>query len=158
AAECEIVLRAAVDVVERSALVDGDVIELGYGQVGHEVPVGAAVEALVDAAIAADTVVLCILWIDPDNVVVDVAPLLAEAAQRPAAVVAHLHVDAHDVDAVGIFRVDVDAGEVHGALIEVVAPFPGLAAIGRAKHATLLVDGFDAGVDDVRIDRCDGEG
>jgi hypothetical protein len=56
AAQREVVLGAAVDVVERRRLVGGDVVELRDRQVVEEAPVGAAVVALVNAAVAADPV------------------------------------------------------------------------------------------------------
>ena len=60
-AEREIVLGAAIDVIERSGAVHGDVVELGDGQVRLEAPVDAAVVAFVDAAIAADQIVARVL-------------------------------------------------------------------------------------------------
>src|SRR5262249_46714409 len=111
----------------------------------------------VDAAVAADAVVAIVPGVDPDGVVVHVPPLLAQAAQRLAAVVAHLHVDAHDIDAVGVFRIDDDAGEGHGAAVEIVAPLPRLAQVGRAKDAAFLVDRFHAGIHDIGIAGRDGE-
>jgi hypothetical protein len=144
--------------IERAAFVDADVVKLRYGQIGHEGPVGAAVEAFVDAAVAADPIVPRVLRVDPNGMIVDVAPLLPELPQLLAAIVAHLHEDAHDVDACGVRGIDNDAGKVHGPLIEVIAAFPGFAQVRRAEDAAFLVDRFDAGVDDVRIRRGNRQG
>jgi hypothetical protein len=52
-----------------------------------EVPVLAAIETLVHAAVAADEVVVCVRRIDPDFVIVDVLVLSPETAQGAAAIV-----------------------------------------------------------------------
>ena len=82
AAEAVVVLRAAVDVIERRVLADGDVVHLRGGQVGFEDPGGGAVEAFVEAAVAAHQVVIVVLRVDPDFVIVHV--LVARAAARSA--------------------------------------------------------------------------
>src|SRR5882724_10805866 len=71
-AERVIVLRAAKHIVERRRVVSGDVIELRDGQVALEKPIRAAVITLIDAAVAADQIMIVIRWVDPDFVIVDV--------------------------------------------------------------------------------------
>src|SRR5581483_2274077 len=89
-AQSVVVLRAAVDVVEGTVFIHGDVVELRNRQVGQEGPVLAAVEALVDAAVATHAIVAWAPRIDPDHVIVHMSPFLSQASQRFAAIVAHL--------------------------------------------------------------------
>ena len=95
-----VVLGAAVDVVEGRVVVDGDLVELGDRQV-RGVAVGlAAIPGLVQSAIAADDQVVRILGIDPEGVIVDVLPALAQRPERLAAVLGDLEQRVHRVDAV----------------------------------------------------------
>jgi hypothetical protein len=71
-------------------------------------PVGAAVERFVNAAVAADEVVIRVLGIDPHFVVVHVFPAAGQRAERSAAVVGDLDEDVHHVNAVAVLRVDDD--------------------------------------------------
>ena len=153
AAEREVVLGAAVDVVKRTGVVHGDVVELRDRQIGHELPVGAAVEALVDAAVAAHEIVIVVAGVDPDLVIVDVLPFFAERVQRLATVVGNLQVDVHDVEPVGIPGIDDDVGVILGLGVEVVALLPGGAEVMGAKDAALLVGCLDDGVDQIGIRR-----
>src|SRR5207302_616355 len=52
-AEAEVILRAAVDVVERLGIIDRDIVKLRDRQVGLENPILAFVERFVDAAVTA---------------------------------------------------------------------------------------------------------
>src|SRR5205823_2423191 len=76
-AEGEVVLGAAVDVVKGERVVDVELVELGDREVGEELVVLAAIEALVQTTVATDEEVLGIVGIDPDDVVVDVLVALA---------------------------------------------------------------------------------
>src|SRR2546423_5855756 len=67
-----IVLRAAKHIIERRRVVSRDVIELGDGQVALEKPIRAAVVTLIDAAVAADQIMIVVRRVDPDFVIVDV--------------------------------------------------------------------------------------
>jgi hypothetical protein len=72
-----VVLRAAVNVIERRVLVHGHVIKLRNRQIALKLPVLGAVEAFIDAAVAADQIVVGIVRIDPQGVIVHVFELLA---------------------------------------------------------------------------------
>src|SRR2546428_651290 len=82
-----IVLGAAKHVIERRGVVGGDVIELGNRKIALKKPICAAVITLIDAAVAADQIVIVIIWIDPDFVIVDVLGSLAQPSQRAATIV-----------------------------------------------------------------------
>jgi len=71
-AERIIILRAAEHVVERCRVVDRDVIELGHRKIRFEVPIATAIPALIDAAVAADKIMIIVCRIDPNLVIVDV--------------------------------------------------------------------------------------
>ena len=76
-AEGEVILGAAVHVIEGGGVIDGDIVELRDGQIREELPVGALVERFVDAAVAADEVVVGVVGIDPDFMIVHMLPAFA---------------------------------------------------------------------------------
>src|SRR5260370_25739579 len=87
AAKAVVVLRTAVDVVERLRVIHGNVIELRDRQIGFENPVLALVETLVHDAVAAHQIAIVVLGIDPDLVIVHVLAAAGKRRQRAAAVV-----------------------------------------------------------------------
>src|SRR5262249_4593733 len=153
----EVVLCPAVDVVERPVVVNGDVVELRHRQIADELPVASAVETLVDAAVAANEIVIGVLRVDPDAVVVDMLPGFAERTERPATVVGNLNEDIHDIDTISVLWVDDKMGIVLGLLVEAVAFLPGFAAIQRAENASVAVDRLDNSVDAIGIRGRGGE-
>ena len=86
AANAVVILRAAIDAVERRVVIHSHVVELGDGKVADEFPVRAAVKALVDSAVAAGEQVLRVRRIDPERVIVDVLLRFAKRPERPPAV------------------------------------------------------------------------
>src|SRR6185295_12882056 len=157
-AEAEVVLGAAVDVVERLVVVEAHAVELRDRQVALEVPARAAVPGLGEAAVAADQQVIGVGGVDPHHVVVDVLVLLAERPEGLAAVLAGLEQHVHGVDAVGIEGIDEQLLIVLRAVRDVVAALlPTAAGVGRAEEAAGLADGLDDGVDGVRLRRREGE-
>src|SRR5581483_11778261 len=86
ATEREVVLGAAVNVIEGRGVVHGHVVELRDRQIGMKAPVGAAVAAFVNAAVAADEVITRIARVNPNLMVIDVLETLAELPERLAAV------------------------------------------------------------------------
>ncbi len=160
AAEGVVVLGSAVDVVDGRRVVHVHPVELRHRQVGEEVPGGPAVEALVQAAVAADEVVVGVVGVDPDRVVVHVLVALAEVSPGLARVVRDLQEDVHRVEALGVLRVDEDLLVVHRAAgVVVAALLPGLAAVRGAEGPARLVGGrgLDESVDGVGLGRGDGE-
>jgi hypothetical protein len=155
--EVEVVLRAAVDVVEGRRVVGRHVVELRDGEVLFEVPVLPAIPALVDAAVAADEVVARVVWIDPDVVVIDVLRSLAQRLERAPAVVRDEDQHVHHVDAIHVFRIGDDARVVHRRHVVGVAPLPTLPAIRRAEDAAPPLLRLDRRVEDVRVRGRDGE-
>ncbi len=95
AAQRVVVLGAAVDVVEGLRVVDRHPVELGDRQVLEEALGRAAVEGLVDAAVAADEEVVGVVGVDPQGVVVDVLVLLADPLEGLAAVDGDLQEGVH---------------------------------------------------------------
>ena len=160
AAEGVVVLGAAVDEVDGRGVVDVHPVELGDGQVRGPLPRGPPVEALVEAAVAPDEVVVGVVGVDPDRVVVHVLVALAEVRPRLAGVVRHLQEDVHRVEALGVLRVDEDLLVVHGAAGDVVAALlPALAAVRGAEGPARLVGGrgLDERVDGVGLGGGEGE-
>ena len=118
-----------------------------------------AVPALVEAAVAADQVVVGVVGVDPDRVVVDVLVALAEVPPGLAGVVGHLEEDVHRVEPLGVLRVDEDLLVVHRRGAVLGALLPGLAPVRRAVGAARLGGGggLDERVDGVGIGRGDRE-
>ena len=153
-AEGEVVLGAAVDVVERLVVVDGDLVELGDRQVGEELPGGAAVTGLVQAAVTADQQAVGVVRVDPHGVVVDVLGDHRHAAEALAAVLGDVQPGVQGVDPVGVLRVGDDLLVVLGTARDVVAALlPVGAGVGRAEEAAGVAGRLDDGVQQVGIDR-----
>ena len=156
-AQGEVVLRAAVDVVERRVVVQRHLVELRHRQVGLELPRLRPVPALVDAAVVAVQVVVRVARVLPEGVVVHVLALLSEAAPAGPPVVGDLRPHVHGDDAVTVgevtedLRVVVAAGVVAAALLERAG------AVGGAEEAAAIVSGLDDRVDVVGIDRRDAQ-
>ncbi len=109
AAEAEVVLGAAVDVVEGLRVVDADAVELRDRQVRLEDPRwrrgrrsrrGRRRSRPAGGRCSSGSIQM--------RVVVDVLVALAEVAQGLAAVLGHLQEDVHGVDAVGVVGIDED--------------------------------------------------
>ncbi len=150
AAEGEVVLGAAVDVVERLAVVDRHLVELHGRQIRLPGPALAAVEGLVDAAVAADDEVIRAFGVDPERVVVDVLVPFADLRERGAGVLGDHQEDVHRVDAPRLLRIGDDLVVVLRAARDVGALLlPALAAVGRAEEAALALGRLDHGVDPV---------
>src|SRR6185312_10348256 len=152
-----VVLGAAVDVVERLGVVHRHVHVLAEREVRLPFPRGGAVPALVEAAVAADEVVIGVGGINPDDVVIDVFVGLAQLVEGGAAVVGDGDGGVEFEDAVGVFGVGGDLSVVHGPGLDGVALLPRCAAVGRAEDAALALGRLDRGVEDARVGRRDGQ-
>src|SRR6185369_14860122 len=149
---------AAVDVVERQVVVDADAVELGDRQVLDEVPVLAAVPALVDAAVVAVDQVVGVVGVDPQRVVVDVLAVLEAGRPSLAAVLADVDRGVHRVDAVEALGVGHQLLVVLRARRDVAALLlPALAAVAGAEEAALVAGRLDPGIEHVGVDRRDAE-
>ena len=107
-AQAQIVLCAAVHVVEGIIVVCRHLVELGHRQIGLEIPGFGVIKSLIDAPVAADQEVVGIVRIDPYAMVVDVLVEFAQVADRLAPVAAHFIVYVGNVNPVDIMRI---AGE-----------------------------------------------
>ena len=139
AADAVVVLRAAIDVVERRVFIHRHVVELAGREVFFEDPGAGAVEALIQAAVASHHIVIVVLRVHPDIVIVDVLVARAELAGGAAAIVGNRNVDAHDVDALFVRRIHHHLGVILRLLIGVVPPLPGDAVIHGAVEAAVAV-------------------
>ncbi len=154
AAERVVVLRPAIDVIKRRAVIDGHAIELRDRQVPLVRPVGGAIEALIDAAVAADEQIVRIVRVDVERVIVNVAILVRHAGERLAPVVRHLHERVKRINPIRVLRVAHQFVVILRAAGVVVAHLrPRLAAIGRAKEAAVFVLRLDDRINDVRVRR-----
>ena len=123
----EVVLGAAVDVVEGLGVVDRDLVELGGRQVAVETPGGAAVPGLVETAVTAGEQVIGVVRVDPQGVVVNVFVGLGHVVEGLAAVLGDLHPGVHRVDGVGVVGIDDQLLVVLGTAADVTATFLQLA-------------------------------
>ena len=152
AAERAVVLRAAVDVVDRRGVVDFDVVELRDRQVAEELPQSPAVPRLVQSAVAALEQVIGVVGIDPDVVVVDVLVALADGPERASAVQRHLRLHARHVQLVGVLRIRMDVLVVHRLRLHVGAALPAVARVVGGVDRGVL-GGLDLGVDQALLRR-----
>ncbi len=155
-----VVLRAAVHVVERQRIVEGQLVELRHRQVLEEPPRLAAVVRFVHAAVAAVQDVVRVARHERHRVVVAVLVLLGHAHERLAAVVGHHEARVHLVNPVERVWIGEDllvvvraraAADERTALLETLAP------VRRAVEAALVGRGLDRRVDDTGVDWGDGE-
>ena len=150
-AEAEVVLCAAVDIVERLRIVHGHFVKLGHRQVGFEIPGFGSVECFVNAAVAAHQVVVRVFGVYPHGVVVHMFKLLAEHLESLAAVVTHLQPYVHGEYHIGIVRMYHDLAIIIAGGDVAGAPFPARSAVGAAEKAALVLGRFHDGVDHLRI-------
>ena len=151
-----VVLRAAVDVVERLVVGGRDLVELGQRQVGEEVPVLAEVMSLVQPAVVAEDQMLGVVRVEGDRVMVHVHALRGEPAPRLAPVVGHLDEGVERVDAVEAVRVGVELVVVHRrARLVARGAAPVLAHVLAAEGAAVAHRRLDDRVEHVRVDRRD---
>ena len=153
-----VVLRAAVDVVERLVVVHRHAVELRDGQVGMEPPGAAAVPGFVHAAVVADDEVVGVVRIDPQRVAVHVHAAPLDVPPGAAAVLGHVQEGVEHVHAIDLVRVAHDLVVIHRGRTGVVAhPRPRRAAIGAAEEAGQAVLRLDDRVDDVGVRRRDAQ-
>ncbi len=148
-----VVLGPAVDVVEGLGVVEGELVELGHGQVLEKAPRPRRVVRLVDAAVAAVEDVVGVALDEGHGVVVAVLVRLVDAAPGLAAVVRGPEARVHLVDAVEGVGVGEDLLVIVRARAAAdvgVALLPALPAVGRPVEPFLLRAGFDRGVPSMR--------
>ncbi len=154
AAQGEIVLRAAVHVVERRGIVHGYTVKLRNGQIGLEVPAAGVVPSFVEAPVTAEYQVLGVGGVDPSDVVVHVLAALAQAFEGLAAVFGPLGIGVHRVDHIDIVRareelhIVVSTGGMVALLLEAGAPV----------RTPVQAMPFDHAVDHVGVHGRNGEG
>ena len=152
AALSTVVLSAAVDVVEREAVVDSDSVELCDRQVGLVVVVLASVPGFIKPAVATEEQVIRAVREESHCVVVDVLPALSQAVERLTAVFAYLDIKIHRVDTVQLIRIGIDFLEVHRVCAHVTALLvPALALVFGTEEAACFTFRFDQSIDDIRI-------
>ena len=108
-----------------------------------------AIAAHPDAAVVAVDDVPRVSRIDPERVVIQMHDQRAVVAERLAAVVGDVQVDAVHVDPLRLVGIDADLAEVHRPRIEAVDLGPALALVLGAEDTALAM--LDDGVDDVRV-------
>ena len=154
-ADGRVVLLRAVNAV-REGIVGGDTVELRRRLVHVRRPGCAGIVADLGATVVGNDQPARIIGRDPQIVVVAVRgiPRLEGASTVRGDVVRHVH----DVDAVGVLGIRIDAGVIPSALAQApvrVEQFPGGAGIVRAVHAAVFV--FDDGPNPVGVDRRHGD-
>ena len=103
-----VVLGAAIDVVERLGVIQGNVVELGDRQVGNEAPGGVTVEGLIEPAIRPEQHVVFQRRVEADRVVVHVLSLIVQIAESRAAIRRDLRRVRDQDDAIEMVRVSIE--------------------------------------------------
>ena len=98
------VLGAAIDVVERLGVVDGDLIKLAHGKISDVTPVLGLIEAFVEAAVITQHDIVWIAVLESHGVTVTVAEVDVDPVERTPAVYRELHVFGHQVDPIELMR------------------------------------------------------
>ena len=151
-----VVLGASVNVVERSVVVQGDLVELRDRQVLGEAVVHSAVPRLVEPAVAADDQMVGILRVDPERVVIDVLPALAQGVKGLAAIFGDVQQGVHGINAIKHMGIGIDPLVVLRAAGDVARTLgPAFSTVVRAEKAALAPGGLDRGVENIGIDRRD---
>ena len=133
------VLLGAVQLVGE-AVVGDHVVELGRGLVVPRAPAAAAVHAHDHALVGRQDHVARVRGVDPQLVVVVPARRALEALEGGAGVLGAVHARVHDVDDVGVGRVDGHAAEIPAPVpdaVLAVRELPGRAGVVGAVHAPL---------------------
>ena len=157
-AERGIVLRAAVDIVEREIVVGRRLVELRDREVGLELPVRATIPGFVEAPVTAVEHMVRVRGIDPHRVTVHVLVSLGDLAPALAAVLGDVQPGVHGVDAIDIVRIGNQFVVVLRAGADVVATFiPACAGVGGTVDASLVALSLDDRVQDVGIRRREGQ-
>src|SRR4029434_5356376 len=108
-------------------------------------------KTFVNPAIATDQVMFCIVWIDPDVVVIDVFRLLTESAQRSTTIIGDHQENIHHVNSIYVFWVRDDTSVIHRGRVEFIPTLPTTAAIRGTKDSTFPTRSFDGDIDNVWI-------
>ena len=149
-----VVLGAAVHIVKRLVVVDGDLVELRDRHVIDETPGLAEIVSLVEATVVADQNVVLIVRVKRHSMVIDMLGLVREFLHGLAAVLGDMQIHVGVVDAVKLvgarpeFVVIVRA-RATGSKIGTF--HPALAAVFRTEHCAGAVRKFDRCVQDVRV-------
>src|ERR1044072_988913 len=154
-AKAKVVLRAAVDVVERCVVVGSNVVELRDRKIGFKLPIRAAIVTFINTTVGADQIMIVVARVNPDLVIVNMLRFLAETPQCSTAIIRNHQKDVHDVDSVHVLWMGNDARVVHRAGVKLVSSLPTAAAISRAKDPALAIAGLYGRVKNIRIDRRD---
>ena len=149
-----VVLRSAIDVIERLGIIDADAIELRQRQIRFVLPVCGAVPRLVHTAITPDDHVRCIVRINPQRVVIDMAVAPLRTRETLAAIGCDHQERIEDVNLIYIMRIAHDLVVVHRrGCRSAVALRPALASIGGTEESAFAFLRFDHGIDHIRIGR-----
>ena len=108
ATEAKVVLRATVDVIEGSIIVDGDFIKLCDGQISLEVPRLGRIPRLIDTAITTHQPVIRLVRVDPDTMVIDMLGIFSHFRKCLSSIHTLAHPRVHAKDDIGIRRIGDD--------------------------------------------------
>ena len=147
-----IILRTSVHVIEGLCIVDRDFVELGDGEIGLVLPIGAVIEGFVHTSVAACQEVACIGGIDPERMVVDVLVAFSDIAEALAAVGGHIDPEIHVEHLVFITRVSEDFLVIVAGGTVVATLLPACATVGGAKHTSFTVGGFHDAIEHIGVD------
>ena len=151
-----VVLRSAIDVIERLGIIDADAIELRQRQIRFVLPVRSAVPRLVHTAITPDDHVGGIVRVNPQRVIIDMAVAPLRTRETFAAIGCDHQERIEDVNRIYSMRIAHDLVVVHRCgCRSAVALGPALASISGTEESAFAFLRFDDGIDHIRIRRRD---
>ena len=153
-----VVLRTAIDVVEREIVVGRRLVELRDREVGLELPGRATIPGFVEAPVTAVEHMVRVRGVDPHRVTVHMLVRFRDLAPALAAVLGDVQPGVHGVDAIDIVRIGNQFVVVLRAGADVVAAFlPACAGVGGTVDASLVGLSLDDRVQDVGVRRREGQ-
>ena len=92
-----IVLRSAIHVVKRFAVIGTHAVKLSDGQIGFKGPVVSRIKTLVQTSVATNEVMRSVIWINPNGVVIHVFTFFTQISETFSAIGTHLCPSGHGI-------------------------------------------------------------
>ena len=104
-ANAEVILRATMNLIKWIPIISSYFIKLCYRQVGFKIPVFSCIKTFIHTTIATHQVMVSIIWVDPDNVVINMLTFFAKICKSFTCIFTHSHVSIYNKNLIHIFRI-----------------------------------------------------
>ena len=153
--QCVVVLRAAIDVVERRAFIHRHTVELCHRQVRLVMPVCTAIPGFINAAIVAVDQMIGVGGVNPQRMIINVLVFFTETLPGFSAVFSHVIEGIHRVHPIRVFRIGYQLLVILRTAGHIVShPVPAFTAIIRTIYPTFFrIRCFNNGVNHIWVSR-----